>query len=62
MTHYYEIRKLEDDGKITTVRKMSAEPKVAKQTAKNYAKRNPGVYCLYKVEPVAYYFTAKEEN
>lgn len=61
MTHHYEIRKLEDDGKITTVRKISAEPKVAKQTAKNYAKRNPGVYCLYKIETVTYYFT-KEEN
>lgn len=61
MTHYYEIRKLEGDKKITTVRKMSAEPEVAKQIAKNYAKRNPGVYSLYKVEPIAYYFT-KEEN
>lgn len=61
MTHYYEIRKLEDDGKITTVKKMSAEPKVAKQTAKNYAKRNPGIYSLYKIETIAHYFT-EEEN
>ena len=61
MTHYYEIRKLEGAKKITTVRKISAELEVAKQAAKNYAKRNPGVYSLYKIETVAHYFT-EEEN
>ena len=60
MTHYYELRSLEDDGTIKTVLKISAEPKHAKQQAKEYAKRNPGLYSLEKVEKVAIYFTEKE--
>lgn len=60
MLHRYEMRKFEDDGKVTVVKKISAEPKVAKQVAKNYAKRNPGIYRLCKIEDVEYYFTEKE--
>lgn len=60
MTHCYELRSFEDDGTIKTVLKISAEPKYAKQRAKEYAKRNPGLYTLEKVEKVAMYFTEKE--
>lgn len=59
MTHYYELRSFEDDGTIKTVLKISAEPKYAKQRAKEYAKRNPGMYSLEKVEKVGSYFTEK---
>ena len=59
MKHYYELRRLEEDGTITIVKKLSAEPKFAKQEAKEYAKRNPGLYSLYKIETVASYFTEK---
>lgn len=60
MTHNYELRSFEDDGKIKTVLKISAEPKYAKQTAKEYAERKPGIYRLCKIENTAYYFTEKE--
>jgi hypothetical protein len=60
MTHCYELRSLEDDGTIKTVLRVTAEPKYAKQQAKEYAKRNPGLYSLEKVEKVAMYFTEKE--
>lgn len=60
MTHNYELRSLEDDGTTKNVLKISAEPKYAKQRAKEYAKRNPGLYSLEKVEKVAMYFTKKE--
>lgn len=60
MTHYYELRSFEDDGTTKTVLSISAEPKDAKQRAKEYAKRNPGLYSLVKVEKVAMYFTEKE--
>lgn len=60
MTHNYELRNLEDDGTIKTVLKISAEPKIAKQRAKEYAKRNPGLYSLEKVEKVAMFFSEKE--
>lgn len=60
MTHSYEIRRFNDDGSMTTVLKIAAEPKYAKQRAKDYANRHPGLYSLYKVEEVALYFTEKE--
>lgn len=60
MTHYYELKSLENDGTIKTVLKISTEPKYAKQEAKAYAKLNPGLYSLEKVEKVASYFTEKE--
>lgn len=60
MKHDYELRSFEDDGTIKTVLKISAEPKDAKQRAKEYAKRNPGLYTFVKVEKVAIYFTEKE--
>lgn len=61
MKHTYEIRKLEDDGKVTAIERFEAIPKDAKKKAKEYAKRNPGLYSLYKIETVALYFTEKEE-
>ena len=60
MTHSYEVRRFNDDGSMTTVLKIAAEPKYAKQRAKDYANRHPGLYSLYKVEEVALYFTEKE--
>lgn len=62
MTHSYEVRRFNDDGSMTTVLKIAAEPKYAKQRAKNYADRHPGLYSLYKVEEVAYYFTEIEKE
>jgi hypothetical protein len=61
MTHYYELRSFEDDRTIKTVLKISAEPKYAKQRAREYAKRNPGLYSLEKVKKVETYFTEKEK-
>lgn len=60
MKHYYELRSFENDGTVKTVLKISDEPKQAKQRAKEYAERNPGLYTLEKVEKVAMYFTEKE--
>ena len=60
MTHTYELRKFNDDGSITTVLKLAAEPKYAKERAKDYANRHPGLYSLQKIETVAMYFTEKE--
>ena len=60
MTHCYELRSFEDNRTIKTILKISAEPKYAKQRAKEYAKRNPGLYSLEKVEKVAMYYTEKE--
>ena len=39
MMHVYEIRKLEKDGKITTIRMLTAEPKSAKKHSKNTQKQ-----------------------
>lgn len=60
MTHTYELRSFEDDGTMKTVLKLSAEPKYAKQRAKDYANRHPGMYSLERVEEVAIYFTEKK--
>lgn len=60
MKHYYELRRFEEDETIKTVLKISAEPKYAKQKAKEYAKRNPGLYSLERVEKVAMYFNEKK--
>ena len=51
---------LEKNEKITTVRMIKAEPKVAKKTFKEYAEENPGIYSLYQVYRVEAYFTEKE--
>lgn len=56
MTHTYELKKFEDDGSITTVLKLSAEPKYAKQRAEDYASRHPGMYSLEKTETIKMYF------
>lgn len=60
MTHAYELRKFEDDGSMTTVLKLNAEPKYAKQRAEDYANRHPGMYSLQRTETVRMYFTEKE--
>jgi len=60
MTHSYEVRRFNNDGNMTTVLKIAAEPKYAKEKAKDYANRHPGLYSLYKIEEVAQYFTEKE--
>lgn len=59
MTHIYELREFRDDGSINTVLKISCEPKYAKQRAKSYAERNPGLYSLERIETVSTYFTGK---
>lgn len=62
MKHTYEIRKLEDNGKVTTIERLVAEPKEAKREAKGYAEKHPGLYTLYKVETVEIYFTIGERK
>lgn len=57
MMHTYELRRLEKDDNLTTVLKLTAEPKYAKQRAEEYVSRNPGIYSLLKVEEVKMYFT-----
>ena len=60
MMHVYEIRKLEKDGKVTTIRMLTDEPKSAKKTFKEYAKANPGIYTLYQIRKIEACFTEKE--
>ena len=60
MTHTYELISFEDDGTVKIILKIAAEPKYAKQRAREYAKKNPGLYSLEKVEKVAMYYTKKE--
>lgn len=60
MKHTYELRRFNDDDSITTVLKLEAEPKYAKEKAKDYANRHPGLYSLQKIDTVAMYFTEKE--
>lgn len=60
MKHTYELRRLNDDDSITTVFKIETEPKYAKEKAKDYANRQPGLYSLQKIETIAMYFTEKE--
>lgn len=62
MLHCYEVRKLESDGKPITIEKFVAEPKEAKSKTKAYAEKYPGLYTLYRVEPVEIYFTEKERR
>lgn len=60
MYHTYELRRFNDDDSVTTVLKLTAEPKYAKERAKDYANRHPGLYSLQKIDTVAMYFTEKE--
>lgn len=60
MMHTYEIRKLEKDGKVTTIRMVTAEPKAAKKAFREYAETNPGIYSLYQIRKVGVCFTEKE--
>ena len=60
MTHTYELRSWNNDNSMTIVLKLTAEPKYAKERAKEYAKRHPGLYSLEKIDKVAMYLTEKE--
>lgn len=60
MKHRYELRRWNDDDSMTTVLKLEAEPKYAKERAKDYANRHKGIYSLCKVDEVKIYFTEKE--
>lgn len=60
MKHTYELRKFEDDGSMTTVLKVTAEPQYAKQRAKDYAERHPGMYSLQKIEAVRMYYSEEK--
>lgn len=60
MKHKYELRRLEKDDSLTTVLKLTAEPKYAKQRAKEYTSQNPGLYSLLIVEEVKMYFTERK--
>ena len=51
---------VEKVGKINTVRTLTAEPRLAKKTFKEYAEENPGIYSLYQVHRVETYFTERE--
>lgn len=60
MKHTYELRRFNDDESMTTVLRLKAEPKYAKERAKDYTNRHPGFYSLQKIESVAMYYTKKE--
>lgn len=60
MTHTYELRKFNEDGSTTTVKRITAEPKYAKQMAKEYAEQNRGIYSLNRIETVANFFTERD--
>lgn len=60
MKHTYELRKIEESGSMTTVLKLNAEPKYAKQRARDYTDRHPGMYLLQKTETVRIYSSEKE--
>ena len=60
MTHTYELRKIEENGSMTTVLKLNTEPKDAKQRAKDYTDRHPGMYFLEKTETVRMYCSEKK--
>lgn len=60
MKHTYELRRFNDDDSVTTVLKLEAEPKYAKERAKDYTNRHPGLYSLQKIDTIAMYFTKKE--
>lgn len=62
MLHCYEVRKLESNGKKITIEEFVAEPKEAKAKTKAYAERHPGLYTLYRADPVTTYFTEKERR
>ena len=62
MKHNYELRRLNDDDSVTTVLKLTAEPKYAKERAKDYTNRHPGLYSLQKIEVVGMYFTEVDKD
>lgn len=60
MKHKYELRKLSYDGTVTTVLELEEEPKCAKEKAKDYAVKHPGLYTLKRTSTIKIYFTEKE--
>ena len=62
MMHDYELRVINSDGSAKTVLKLAAEPKYAKEKAKDYANQHPGLYTLQRIEMVAAYCTEEEIN
>nr|DAI92115.1 MAG TPA: hypothetical protein [Microviridae sp.] len=60
MMHKYELRSWNNDDTMTTVLKITDEPKNAKKRAREYANKHKGIYSLYKVEVMEIYFTEKE--
>lgn len=60
MKHIYELRRANDDDSLTTVLKLEAEPKYAKERAEDYANRHPGFYLLQKIETKRIYFKKRE--
>lgn len=62
MKHQYELRDLNSNGVTTTVLRMTEEPRDAKKRAEEYAKENPGLYSLKRIETVEIYFTEVDED
>lgn len=60
MKHTYELRKLNNNGSVTTVLEIEEEPKRAKEKAKDYAIQHPGLYTLKRTDTITIYFTEKE--
>lgn len=60
MKHTYELRKLNNNGSVTTVLELNEEPKCAKERAKEYAVKHPGLYTLKRVDTITIYFTERE--
>lgn len=60
MKHTYELRRYSDNDSLETVLRLEAEPKYAKERAKDYANRHPGFYELQKIDTISMYFTKKE--
>lgn len=62
MKHNYELRQLNNDATTTIVLRMTEKPKDAKRRAKAYAKEDPGLYSLIRIETVEIYFTEVDKN
>lgn len=60
MKHTYELRRVNNDDSMTTVLKLKAEPKYAKERAKDYTNQHPGLYWLQKIDTITMYYTEKE--
>lgn len=59
MKHTYELRKLEEDGKMETVYKITTNQENAEQEANAYVKRNQGLYTLVETKTIKVYRNKK---